>query len=133
VTNPAALILSDPLDLDDAREAARALSRQRREAERFHERLTEEAAAAERSYRKAYAEAFVKATGTAAEREAKARSEASDAAYARDLKAGMVKVAAERLRGLEGERSMLKTLMEWSARVLEQGTPDGQVFGRRAA
>lgn len=129
--NPAALILSDPLDLDDAREAARALSRQRRDAEKWLDTVTEQAAAAERDYRRALAEAFATTTeGTAAEREAKAKAKVADRSYERDLKAAMVKVAAERLRGLEGERSMLKTLMEWSARVLD--VPVAPDMGRRA-
>jgi hypothetical protein len=108
--------MRNPLDLDDARHAARRLAELRRTAEDEHEKAVERAADSERLYRKAFARAFVQATGTAAEREAKARSEAADAAYKRDLDAGMVKVAAERLRGLEGERSMLRSLMEWSQR-----------------
>ena len=39
----------------------------------------------------------------------------------RDIKAGMVKVYTERLRGLEGERSMLKSLTDWSARLNAMG------------
>lgn len=115
--NPSALTLRQPLDVDDARAAARELATQRRAAEREHERLTQTAADSERAYRQAFAKAFVQAEGTAAEREAKARSAAADEAYKRDLAAGMVKVLVERLRGLEGERSMLKSLVEWSARM----------------
>jgi len=131
--NPSALTLRNPLDLDDARHAARKLAEQRRDAEDEHERLTREAAEAERTYRQAFAAAFVQAEGTAAEREAIARSKASAESYARDLSAGMVKVAAERLRGLEGERSMLKSLVEWSARMAERSAPDGEIIGARRA
>lgn len=129
MTNPAALYLEQPLDIDDARRAARRLADLRRQAEKEHKEHTERAAAAERDYRKALAQAIVRAEGTAAEREAVARAEVADESYARDLAVGMVKVTAERLRGLEGERSMLKTLMEWSARAIEQGSTDE----RRAA
>lgn len=117
MSNPKALTLEHPLDIDDARRASRRLAELRRDAENAHEQLTGEAAEAERSYRKAYSEAFVQASGTAAEREAKAKAIASDEAYVRDLKAGMVKVQVERLRGLEGERSQLKSLTEWSMRL----------------
>jgi hypothetical protein len=115
--NPNPLTLEQPLDIDDARRASRALATLRRDAEDALEKRTEEAAEKERQYRKAYATAFIQATGTAAEREAVAKSEASQEAYERDLAAGMVKVGVERLRGLEGERSQLKSLTEWSMRL----------------
>ena len=76
------------------------------------------AADAERDYRKKLAEMFVTAEGgTAAAREADARAGAAEAAYERDIQAALVKVMQEKLRGLEGERSMLKTLMEWSMKA----------------
>lgn len=120
MTNPSALTLRNPLDLDDAREAARRLAEIRREAEHFHEQMTEQAAEAERTYRKALARAFAQhaGEGTAAQREATARAAVADEAYERDLKAGMVKVALERLRGLEGERAQLRALMEWSMKAV---------------
>lgn len=121
MTNPAALTLEHPLDIDDARRASRRLAELRRDAEDRHEALTEEAAEAERAYRKAFSVAFIQAQGTAGEREAKAKAAAADEAYVRDLKAGMVKVQVERLRGLEGERSQLKSLTEWSMRLSIDG------------
>lgn len=121
MTNPAALTLEQPLDISDARRASRRLADQRRQAEDEHRRHAEEAAEAERGYRKAYSKAFVQAEGTAAEREAKAKAESADEAYKRDLAAYMVKVCAERLRGLEGERSQLKTLCEWSMKLAIDG------------
>jgi hypothetical protein len=124
VSNPQALTLEHPLDMDDARRASRRLAELRREAEDAHEQLTKEAAEAEREYRKAFAQAFVQAEGTAAEREAIARAQSADAGYERDLAAGMVKVQAERLRGLEGERSQLKSLTEWSMRLAIDGRED---------
>lgn len=129
------LTLEQPLDIDDARRASRRLAELRRDAEDTHEKLTKDAAEAERVYRKAYARAFIQATGTAAEREAVAKSESADEAYKRDLAAGMVKVTVERLRGLEGERSQLKSLTEWSMRMnLDERTQQsqGQTFGRAA-
>jgi hypothetical protein len=115
--NPAALTLDSPLDLDDARIACRRLAELRREAEDTHERLTDEAAVAERDYRKAFALALVQTTGPMVVREAVARAEVSDLSYARDLSAGLVRVQLERLRGLEGQRSQLRALMEMSMRA----------------
>jgi hypothetical protein len=115
--NPTPLTLEQPLDIEDARRASRRLAELRRGAEQYHELLTEQAAEAEREYRKEYAKAYVKSEGTVAEREALARADTADLAYTRDLKAGMVKVQSERLRGLEGERSMLKSLIDWSQRL----------------
>jgi hypothetical protein len=115
--NPAALHLAEPLDIDEARQASRAMARLRRDAENTLETFVQKAAETERTYRQAYATAFINATGTAGEREAKAKSESAQQAYERDLAAGMVKVQTERLRGLEGERSQLKSLTEWSMRM----------------
>jgi Fe-S cluster assembly scaffold protein SufB len=117
VTNPAALRLEQPLDIDDARRAARRLSELRREAEDTYDRLIEEAAEAERAYRKELSKAFLGLEGTAAQKEAEARAKVADKSFDRDLKASLVKAQNERLRGLEGERSMLKSLIEWSMRM----------------
>lgn len=119
--NPSPLILTQPLDIDDARLASRRLADQRRAAEQELERMVREAGDAEADYRKALAQAFVRVDGgTAAAREALARAEVADKSLTRDVKAGMVKVQTERLRGLEGERSMLKSLVEWSMRINEE-------------
>lgn len=115
--NPNPLTLENPLDIDDARRASRRLAEARRSAEDALESFTRKAAETEQAYRKAYARAFIQATGTAAEREAIAKSEASPQAFDRDLAAGLAKVQVERLRGLEGERSQLKSLTDWSARL----------------
>jgi len=109
--------LEQPLDVSDARIASRKLADQRRAAEKEHEALTIQAAEAEREYRKAYARAFIESDGIAEARKASAQASTADLSYMRDLKAGMVKVKAEQLRGLEGERSMLKSLIDWSARL----------------
>lgn len=119
--SPHPLTLEHPLDIDDARLASRRLADQRRLAEQDLERMAREASEKEAAYRKALAEAFVQIEGgTAAEREAKARAAVADKSYERDLSAGLVKVQTERLRGLEGERSMLKSLVEWSAKINEE-------------
>jgi hypothetical protein len=119
--DPRPLTMTDPLDIEDARVASRRLAEQRREAEQTHELAVEYAAAKERDYRKALAQAFVTVDGgTAAVREAQARASVADRSYERDVAAGMVRVAQERLRGLEGERSMLKSLLEMSIRVMER-------------
>lgn len=133
MTNPTALHLEQPLEIDEARAAARAMALQRREAEETLERLVGEAAQAESEYRKAFSEAFIAATGTAGEREAKAKAASATHCYRRDVGTGMVKVQTERLRGLEGERSMLKSLVDWSSRLRmdEREVIGGEVYGRR--
>lgn len=119
MSNPAALTLEQPLDIDDARRAAHALAIQRRKAEDELRKATEEAAEAERTYRKSLALRLVNAPPeyTAAQKEAWAKGEVADLSYARDLSAGMVRVMQERLRGLEGERAVLRALTEWSMRL----------------
>lgn len=117
MTNPAALRLEQPLDIDDARRAARRLSELRREAEDTLDRMVGEAAEAERDYRKELSKAFLGLEGTAAHKEAEARAKVADKSYERDLKASMVKAQHERLRGLEGERAMLRALIDWSMRM----------------
>lgn len=116
------LLLENPLEIDDARRASHALAEQRREAERELERRVTDAAEKEKIYRKKLAQSFLTAEGaSAAQREAHAKAVAADAAYDRDLAAGLVKACIERLRGLEGERSQLKSLTEWSARMSFEG------------
>jgi hypothetical protein len=129
------LTLEQPLDIDDARRASRRLAELRRDAEDTHQTQVERAAESERVYRKAYAQAFIQAEGTAAEREAKAKAASADECYGRDLAAGMVKVTVERLRGLEGERSQLKSLTEWSMRMNlddRAANSQGQTYGVRS-
>ncbi len=135
MTNPAALNLEEPLEINEARDASRVMARQRRAAEDSLQRTVEQSAEAERVYRKAFSQAFIAAEGTAAAREAEAKAKSADECYARDLAAGMVRVQTERLRGLEGERSMLKSLVDWSSRLRldEREVHDGVTYGRRAA
>jgi hypothetical protein len=133
--NPQALHLERPLEISEARTAARRMAEQRREAENALQAQVERAADTERAYRLAFSRAFVAAEGTAAAREAEAKAASAGECYERDLAAGMVKVQTERLRGLEGERSMLKSLTDWSSRLRldELEHVGGEAFGRRAA
>jgi len=135
MNNPVALHLERPLEIDEARTAARVMASQRREAENTLQQLVTLAADAERDYRKAFSAAFIAAEGTAAAREAEAKAASANECHARDVSAGMVKVQTERLRGLEGERSMLKSLVDWSSRLRldEREVIGGETFGRRAA
>lgn len=131
--NPKLYSLTEPLDMDDAREATKALGRQRQDAREHFERAIEKAADAERDYRKTLAFCFVKAEGdTAAQREANARAAAADASYKRDLKAGLVKAAQERLNEIDAVRASLHRLIEWSQRIDPLGSTQPQDF-RRAA
>lgn len=115
------LTLEDPLSIDEARHASRRMADQRRAVEEEVRKAVEDAADAEVTYRKAFATSFIQATGTAAEREAIAKRDSANECKTRDIKTGMVKVLHERLRGLEGERSMLKSLIDWSASLNRQG------------
>ena len=121
MSNPARLHLDDPLDIDEARKAARTMSTLRREAEKQYEDHIEKAADAESAYRKGYAEAFIAAEGTAGEREAKAKKESASKARTRDIEAGLLRLQSERLRGLDGERGLLSSLIAWS-RSMEERT-----------
>lgn len=130
-----ALHLERPLEIDEARLASRRMAEQRRAAEDDLQQRVERAAETERLYRLAFSRAFIAAEGTAAAREAEAKAKSADECYARDLAAGMVRVQTERLRGLEGERSQLKSLTDWSSRLRidEREIVGGEVYGRRAA
>lgn len=134
MTEHGALHLERPLEIDEARLASRRMAEQRRAAEDELQRCVEQAAETERLYRLAFSRAFIDAEGTAAAREAEAKAISANECYARDLAAGMVRVQTERLRGLEGERSQLKSLTDWSARLRldEREVIGGVTYGRRA-
>lgn len=129
--------LNDPLEMDDARRASRRVAEIRRDAERAHREAVEAKADAERDYREAYAKEIVRlkadgeASTTAAER-ARGEDNVKDKLRAFRLAEGMVDAAKERLRGVEGERSLLKSLIDASARMMygpEARPPDGRVYG----
>ena len=136
---PQLYTLLEPLDMEDARAAYKELGRQRKDAQDAYKRAFIEAAEAEGEYRKALAHAFITVEGaTAAEREANARAKVTDFSKARDIKAGQIKVAHERLNEIDAHRQSLNRLVEWSQRLdpLASEQPNGHVVGsngRRAA
>jgi hypothetical protein len=121
MNNPTPLHLAEPLAIDEARTASRTLASQRRAAEDNLQAAVEHAAVTEAKYRKSYARAIIAAEGPVTIREAVAKSETAAIAYDRDLASGMVRVCQERLRGLEGERSQIRALMDMSARQFGAG------------
>lgn len=130
----------DPLDMDDARLASREISRLRRRAEGDYRKAIEERASKEAEYRSALAKAIVRlkvdnASSAAAEL-ARGDDTVKKALIDFRVAEGMVKAQEQRVLGVEGERSMLKSLIDYSARVAwllqERETPDGQIHGRAA-
>lgn len=127
----------DPLDMDDARQASRRVAEIRREAEQAHRDAVRVKAEKEVAYRMAYSAEIVRlknggeASTTAAER-ARGEDAVRDHLKAFRIAEGMVDAAKERLRGIEGERSLLKSLIDasvWMMRGPEARTPDGPVIG----
>jgi hypothetical protein len=117
------LALGNPLDVDEARKAARMIAEQRRAAIREYERHMRAAAEKNHAYRLAKAKAYLTVEGSdAAARKAAVEAEIADQEQAALIADGMVKAAQEWLRELEGERSLLKSLVDWSSRV----DPDAQ-------
>lgn len=123
MTNPtrlsleALLQLGDPLDVSDARQASRLLAENRRTAERTYEEAVACAAEAENIYRKEFAKAFASAEGAATKREVEAADNTADFKRDWEIKKGLVKSCLLRLDGIEGERSLLKSLIDWSLRM----------------
>lgn len=118
--------------MHDAREAARAISGQRRNARALLEAAIDDLESAlaneaekERSYRKLKAEKWLRAEGdTAKAKEAWVDAESAQARYERDIASGLVKgaqqrvrLAEEKLAEVDGERASLHRLLEWSMRV----------------
>jgi hypothetical protein len=120
--------------MEDARAAYKVLGEQRKSAREAYERAFDRSADAEREYRKALAQAFVSVEGgTAAEREANARARVSDLSYQRDLSAGLIKVAHERLNEIDAHRQSLNRLCEWSMKLDPLATEQRQAHPVRAA
>jgi hypothetical protein len=105
------------LDFGQALAMFRKNAEQRRDALRDWERAIQVAADLDAQYAKAYARAIVSAEGTAAVREALARSETADERARRDVSRDMIAVCRERFRSLEGERANINGLVDWSKRV----------------
>ena len=134
MSNPKLYQLSDPLDMEDARAAYKALGEQRKSAREAYERAFDRSADAEREYRKALAQAFVSVEGgTAAEREANARAKVSDLSYQRDLSTGLIKVAHERLNEIDAHRQSLNRLVDWSRAIDPMAAEQREPHVRSAA
>lgn len=118
-----------PLEIDEGRTAARRMATVRRDTETAYEEALKSAAERERDYRLRLSRAFAELAdfqGTAAAREAKADELSAEARYDRDLAQAIVKAHKERLDGLEGERSLLKSLLEFSMRIYERESAPGK-------
>lgn len=123
--NPTALTLEDPLDLDDAREASRAVARNAGEAIKDLQRWGEAFAEAERDYRKALAVKAAELRGdghpaTLVRDLARGDEHVATLACDRDIASSMMDVCKERLRMIDGQRAALRQLTEWSRRFDER-------------
>ena len=114
--------LGDPLDMNDARRAAHVAAKMRRAAEADLRERVQTLATAEGDYRQKLARRIVteKAThgATVAKELAHEDSAVRQALIDYRIAEGMVAASQQRLRGLEGERSMLKSLIDWSAMIV---------------
>jgi hypothetical protein len=110
--------LSEPLDFEDARSAAREFSSQRRAALDMLSQAYAELKDAEADYRRNRRRARANAVGDTA----KARDEWVDAEtagdrQARDTAEFKIKVIRERLSEIDGTRASFHALVQWSAKV----------------
>lgn len=109
----------DPLAMEDAREASREVARLRRRAEADLVKAVKTAAEKEHTYRKRISEEVVKAKvdhpATVALEVARGKVQKELVEYR--VAEGMVKAAEQRIRGVEGERSLLKSLIDWSSTI----------------
>lgn len=113
----------DPLDLDDGRRAAHQQAKIQRRALDDLESRVGAAAGSELEYRKALAVEIIRLRSdgvpvTVAGDLARGDDGVAALKQARDLADGMVTAQRERVRELEGERAMLRELLEYSRRVL---------------
>jgi hypothetical protein len=95
------------------------LARQCRDGVNNLDRAVKAHAEAEQVYRMAYATKLVELRGDAipvgiATELAKGDEHVAKLKFDRDLAKGMIDVARERLRQLDGERASLRQLLEWS-------------------
>lgn len=111
----------DPLDADDAREASRMSSRLRRNAEAELRQAVENRGNAEGNYRMLLAKAIVRMRqdhpATVAVDMAKGEEDVNKALIDFRIADGMVDAHKERLRSIEGDRSQLRGLIDFSAGV----------------
>lgn len=113
--------MGDPLDMGDARKASRRASQMRRDAEALHRAAIKDAAEKEGTYRQALAKSIVTHKvnhgSTVAKELAHEDADVKKALVEYKIAEGMVQAWLQRLRTLEGERSMLKSLIDWSATI----------------
>lgn len=111
----------DPLDMDDARLASRRVSRLRRDAEAQLVKRAREKGEKESEYRRlrsiAITEARADGPATTAKEMADGDAEVRRALIEWKVAEGMYDAARERVKGVEGERSMLKSLIDWSSTI----------------
>jgi hypothetical protein len=112
---------SDPLDIDDARQASRRASQMRRDAERERIDRGKKKGEAEVAYKKARAVAIMRLKIEHGATVAKELADGDDEVAPYLLKKmeadTLYDAAGERLKTLEGERSMLKSLIDWSSTI----------------
>ena len=127
MSNPVPLTLDkpfqfeEPLDMDEARTALKAIARARRQAREWFQQATLNAAEKERAYRKARAREWPQVAGTAEEKKDAVNDRTADLRYERDVAVGVVKAALERLEEVDAERASLHKLVEWSMKVAPLG------------
>lgn len=117
--------VENPLDYDDAREAAHKLAEQRREAREWLERSHAALAREERAYRELVAKTWaeVKAEGemTAGQAKAEVDGRCAGQRQERDVAAAIVEAAKERLKEIDATRASFHQLLAWSAKVAPNG------------
>lgn len=122
---PADLVGAEPYDYAQYRRAQMAATREHRQALREKEQAVRAAAAAEARYREALAKAIVRYKAehgaTVAPDLAKGDPEVSRLREERDVAAGLVDAATERLRLCQADRAALNRMGEWS----READPDG--------
>lgn len=125
----------DPLDMDDARKASRRSSQLRRDAEADLRQAINDRAEKEGRYRKLLAKEIVRKraehAATLAVDLAKGEDDVRAAMIDFRIAEGMVDAHKERLKTIEGDRSQLKSLIDWSAGIANilREQPDQPVSG----
>lgn len=129
--------LEQPLDYEEAREAARTFARQRAEAREMLESAYAEQAQAEKEYRQARQRARLAAPKvergevTAGDRDDHVDAETSDERETRDRAKFKVEIVKERLEEIDATRASFHRLVDWSATIdpasAEDRSPGGGV------
>lgn len=112
------------ISYDQALRQHQKIRGQRAEARNIYDAAMKAAADAKHDFRKAKATAHVTAAaegGTAELKKARAEELAADAEKAQGYRDAAVKIAADKLSELEGEREMLRSFMSWSQKLNAAG------------